>query len=78
MNAETFRYYQADLIQDLFGEWSVITAWGGLGTCRGQLRKVWVANREEGEKQLLAIDKRRRQRGYCSIPHEHDGDDMDA
>lgn len=64
VNPETGRYYQADLVEDLLGGWSVVTAWGGLGSHRGQLRKDWVPTREDGERRLTQIAKRRAQRGY--------------
>ena len=61
---EKARYYQADLVVDLLGDWCVVTAWGGLGSHRGQVRRVMVASREEGVKRLAEIERRRRQRGY--------------
>jgi predicted DNA-binding WGR domain protein len=71
VHPEKARYYQADLVEDLLGGWSVVTAWGGLGSRRGQMRTAWVATREEGMARLEAIEKRRRQRGYYSIDTEH-------
>jgi predicted DNA-binding WGR domain protein len=64
INPDTARYYQADLVEDLFGGWSVVTAWGGLMSQRGQIRTAWVATREQAEKRLEEIEKRRRARGY--------------
>ncbi|NCA73107.1 MAG: WGR domain-containing protein, partial [Sphingobacteriia bacterium] len=49
VNPKTARYYQADLVEDLFGGWSVVTAWGGLMSHRGQMRTAWVATREQAE-----------------------------
>lgn len=66
-NPEKFRYYQADLVKDLFGDWLVITAWGGLGSKRGGMRNIYVPSYEVGLQQLAAIDKRRRQHGYRSV-----------
>ncbi len=34
------RYYRAWLIEDLFGDWTLITVWGGLGSRRGQARST--------------------------------------
>lgn len=67
VNPETGRYYQADLVEDLFGGWSVVTAWGGLGSRLGQMRRAWVETREQAETQLEAIAKRRRARGYQPV-----------
>jgi hypothetical protein len=59
-------YYKGTLVQDLFGDWNLITAWGGLGSRRGGQRNTYVPSHEAGLQQLAAIDKRRRQRGYRS------------
>ena len=32
VHPEKARYYQADLVEDLFGDWCVVTAWVGLGS----------------------------------------------
>ena len=61
---EKHRYYQADLVKDLFDDWQVITAWGGVGSRRGGRRNLYVPSQEAGLQQLAAIDRRRRQRGY--------------
>jgi hypothetical protein len=37
-NFEKSRYYQAELVKDLFGDWTLIMYWGGLGSRRGQAR----------------------------------------
>ncbi|KAA6184232.1 WGR domain-containing protein [Thiohalocapsa marina] len=58
------RYYQADLMEDLLGGWSVITAWGGLGSRLGRMRTHWVETREAGEQRLREIAERRRRHGY--------------
>jgi len=61
---EKQRYYQADLVLDLLGDWQVITAWGGIESRRGGHRNLYVPSREDGLQQLAAIEQRRRQRGY--------------
>jgi predicted DNA-binding WGR domain protein len=63
-NPENGRYYQADLVLDLFGNWSLVLAWGGLGSNRGSMRTTSVPSHEDGLKQIMKIDKRRKQRGY--------------
>ena len=35
-NPEKFGTYQADPVKDLFGDWTLIMCWGGLGSRRGQ------------------------------------------
>jgi predicted DNA-binding WGR domain protein len=67
VHPEKARYYQADLVEDLLGDWSLITAWGGLGSRRGRVRTTCVPSLEEGLKRLQAIEKRRRQRGYRCV-----------
>ncbi|MGV0950965.1 MAG: WGR domain-containing protein [Azonexus sp.] len=64
VHPEKARYYQADLVVDLLGDWCVVTAWGGLGSHRGQVRRAMVASQEEGVKRLQEIERRRQQRGY--------------
>ena len=61
------RYYQADLVRDLFGEWTLVRVWGGLGTARGGYSSTGVASHEEGLHQLEALDSLRRQHGYLPV-----------
>jgi hypothetical protein len=75
INDAKARYYQVHLIQDLFGEWTLILVWGGLGTRRGTLRSTAVASHADGLAQLEAIGKRRRQRGYRRVAPTGDGSD---
>ncbi len=65
-NPENGRYYQADLVRDLFGDWSLIWAWGGQGSQRGKMRSTFVPSHEAGLELIREIDKRRKQRGYRS------------
>jgi len=37
LNDEKQPYYQADLVQDLLGDWTVVRAWGGLNSHRGNM-----------------------------------------
>ncbi|MFB1487749.1 MULTISPECIES: WGR domain-containing protein [unclassified Thiocapsa] len=67
VNPDTARYYQADLVEDLFGGWSVVTAWGGLGSKLGRMRTAWVATREQAEKRLGEIARVRERRGYRPV-----------
>jgi predicted DNA-binding WGR domain protein len=66
VNPEKHRYYQADLVLDLFGDWSLVWAWGGLGSNRGRVRMTSVPSREAGLERIREIDERRRRRGYRS------------
>jgi hypothetical protein len=62
------RYYQAHLIQDLFGEWTLVTVWGGLGSQRGRMRSTGVPSYASGLERIEKIAKRRRLHGYECIP----------
>ena len=64
------RYYQAELVQDLFGDWTLILVWGGLGPRRGQMRVVYVPSHAAGLERIEFIRKRRRQRGYQELYSE--------
>jgi hypothetical protein len=68
VNPEKARYYQADLVEDLFGAWIVITAWGGMESHRGQVRSAVVASRDAGLECLKRIERYRRKRGYIRSP----------
>ncbi len=61
------RYYQAILVKDLFGDWSVITAWGSLGSKRGGMRSTSVVSFDAGLERIRDIEKRRKQHGYRSV-----------
>ena len=64
IHPEKGRYYQAELVQDLFGDWTLILVWGGLNSRRGQMRVVYVPSHAAGLERIEFIRKRRRQRGY--------------
>jgi len=64
IHPEKLRYYQADLVKDLFGDWTLVRAWGGVGTARGCRRITWVASEDEGLRKLAELDRRRQKRGY--------------
>ena len=75
VNETKARYYQVHLLQDLFGEWTLIRVWGGLGSRRGGMRSTGVASYADGLAQLEAIGKRRHQRGYRRVAATGDGSD---
>ena len=62
------RYYQAHLVEDLFGEWTLVTVWGGLGSRLGRMRSTGVASYADGQAQIERIAKRRQQHGYEPRP----------
>lgn len=64
INLDTKRYYQADYMKDLLGGWSVVSAWGGLGTRLGGMRSEWVETWEEAEQRLETIARQRARKGY--------------
>jgi hypothetical protein len=64
---ENYRYYQAELVPDLFGDWSLICTWGGLGTPHGGYKITGVACYEQGLRQIEALDARRQKRGYVPV-----------
>lgn len=64
IQAEKARYYQADLVQDLFGEWTLVCSWGGLGTALGGLSSTGVPSLEDGFLRLETIGKLRHRHGY--------------
>jgi len=61
------RYYQAELVPDLFGDWSLVRAWGGLGTLRGGYKITGVACYEDGLSEIEALDAHRQKRGYIPV-----------
>ena len=67
INPEKFRYYQADLVMDLFGDWTLVYCWGGLGSRRSGYRLEGVSSYAEGLGRIDALNRRRRQRGYVAV-----------
>jgi predicted DNA-binding WGR domain protein len=66
-NPVSARYYEARLCQNLFGEWAVRRAWGGLGNRLGGDACETVDSYEEGLAALEKVGKRRKQRGYYPV-----------
>ena len=64
MHPDKNRYYKADLVRDLFGDWTLVLTWGGLDTARGRQRITAVPSYEDGMEETRAVDERRRKRGY--------------
>lgn len=61
------RYYQADILQDLFGTWLLKRSWGGLGSRRRSSMTHVVTAYEEALQLLDEVAKKRLKRGYVSI-----------
>ncbi len=68
INPEKYRYYQADLALDLFGDWTLVCCWGGLGSRRGGYSVKGVRSYADGLDQIDELKQRRRQRGYVAVP----------
>ena len=58
VNHASRRYYSVFLIEDLFGDWTLIRSWSGQGSNRGSLRSTGVASYEDGVARIEAIAKR--------------------
>jgi hypothetical protein len=67
INPEKARYYQVFLGRDLFGDWTLIKVWGGIGSNRGRMHSTGVASYEAGVELVGEIARRRAQRGYASV-----------
>lgn len=68
INPEKARYYQVFLDQDLFGDWTLIKVWGGIGSNRGRMHSTGVASYEAGVELVDEIARSRTQRGYATCP----------
>jgi predicted DNA-binding WGR domain protein len=64
IHPEKYRYYQAELVPGLFGDWSLVCAWGGLGTPRGGYKITGVADYKDGLRKIEVLDVHRQRRGY--------------
>lgn len=69
INPEKARYYQVFLDRDLFGDWTLIKVWGGIGSNRGRMHSTGVASYESGVELVDEIARRRNQRGYKPVDH---------
>lgn len=64
------RYYIAEVMQDLFGDWQFIRRWGKSGTNLGNSKMVVCAEYIQAIQLLASADKRRRARGYILYNNE--------
>ncbi|AFL72772.1 WGR domain-containing protein [Thiocystis violascens] len=67
IQTEKSLYYQAHLIKDLFGDWTLVSSWGSIDARRGRVRTTGVSSYEAGLERIKAIDRRRRQHGYQCV-----------
>lgn len=61
---EKRRYYHIVLSQDLFGDWVITKAWGGLSKPNGRITHVACTSHEEASKIVHRLIKLRKSRGY--------------
>ncbi len=63
-DAQTRRYYEIHLTQDLWGVWQMQRIWGGVDTARGRASVCALDESVSAEDALSALQRRRVQRGY--------------
>lgn len=56
IQAEKKRYYTAQILQDLLGEWVVIQRWGSLGGRQGGHKQTLCASQAAAEAKAVQID----------------------
>lgn len=57
-----YRWYEAELMSDLFGDWLIVRRWGGLYSDRHGEKTVVVPDLLSGVALLFAIDRERKAR----------------
>lgn len=67
INPHNHRYYLADMVQDLLGDWTLVCAWGGHGTLRGDHSISGVASYADGLRKIDALGAHREKRGYIGV-----------
>ena len=60
------RFYRMEVVQGLFGDWSLIREWGRLGS-HGHVRLDWFGSRAEAQNACDVLTKAKRRRGYLSV-----------
>jgi predicted DNA-binding WGR domain protein len=58
------RFYQVDIQPTLFGDWTVISQWGRIGTY-GRMRQEWFPSLAEAQTAQDRRVARKRGRGYA-------------
>lgn len=59
------RFYQMQVAQSVFGDWSLIVEWGRIGS-PGTVRKAWFATESEALQAEQRLCSAKRKRGYQS------------
>jgi predicted DNA-binding WGR domain protein len=67
-NAQTRRYYEAQVVNNLFNEWEVFCLWCGIGTRLGGSTVIPLNSPDEAQATLAKIEARRTQRHYSQVP----------
>ncbi len=67
INPNNHRYYQADLVLDLLGDWTLVCAWGGYGTPYGNHSITGVTSYADGLRKIDALGAHRKKRGYIPV-----------
>ena len=67
VNPDNRRYYQADLVKDLFGDWTLVKVWGSLDSHQGNQKICLVSGKEKGLAEIQKLMKERECRGYRMI-----------
>ena len=57
-----YRWYEAEILCDLFGDWLIVRRWGGLYSDRHGEKTEVVPDRLSGVAVLFAIDRERKTR----------------
>jgi predicted DNA-binding WGR domain protein len=60
------RYYEARVLQDLFGGWIVHRVWGGIGSRFGGQQTDPVLSERAAIEAVALLDRRGRKRGYVT------------
>lgn len=65
------RYYHVILAMDLFGEWVVTKAWGGINKATGRITHAAFNSYDEARKMVDRITKQRNSRGYLPVTYDN-------
>jgi predicted DNA-binding WGR domain protein len=68
-NPHNQRYYRVAVEQDIFGQWVIISTWGGKIRASGRSKGRVLANREEGLRLLEQATAQRKSRHYQAMPN---------
>ena len=57
------RFYRMEIVQGLFGDWSLVREWGRIGR-GGQIRVDWFDSEDEAKKARFTLHMKKAMRGY--------------